>query len=365
MRETHLAGIFAVMDIYLVGGAVRDELLGRAVRERDWVVVGATPEAMIALGYRQVGRDFPVFLHPETQEEYALARTERKTGPGHTGFVCHAGPEVTLEEDLLRRDLTINAMARAPDGSIIDPFGGTADLQQHRLRHVSPAFEEDPLRVFRVARFAAQLPEFEVAPETMELMRLMAAENQLAQLSAERVWQELRKALSCASPVRFFEVLSQAGALSPWMAELEGLAVGFPPALGGPELRFGSLGWLVGDQQMEALSNRLRVPRRYQRLSGLIGRFGRGLAIWQRARPEQVLAALQALGAFSAGQDPDPALRIVEACADVDLRPLRHLTEELNAVTASAFQDQGLAGRALGEAIDGARIELIRRAQEV
>jgi tRNA nucleotidyltransferase (CCA-adding enzyme) len=351
------------MDIYLVGGAVRDELLGRSVKERDWVVVGGTPEAMKALGYRQVGRDFPVFLHPETQEEYALARTERKTGPGHTGFVCHAGPEVTLEEDLLRRDLTVNAMARTPDGAVIDPFGGAADLQQRLLRHVSPAFEEDPLRVFRVARFTAQLPEFEVAPDTLALMRRMAAENQLAQLSAERVWQELNKALSCAAPERFFEVLAHSGALSPWLVELEGLVIGFPPSLGDSLLRFASLGWLLGSEQMEALCQRLRTPRRYQRLSGLIARFGRGLAVWRRTRPERVVEALQGIGAFAAGRDPESALRVVEACADVDLEALRRLTDELAAVTASGFQNQGLAGKLLGEAIARARIDLIRGAQ--
>ncbi len=365
MRETHLAGIFVFMDIYLVGGAVRDELLGRAVKERDWVVVGATPEAMKALGYRQVGRDFPVFLHPETQEEYALARTERKTGPGHTGFVCHAGPEVTLEEDLLRRDLTINAMARASDGTVIDPCGGADDLQQRLLRHVSPAFEEDPLRVFRVARFAAQLPGFEVGSDTLALMRRMAVENQLAQLSAERVWQELSKALSCAAPERFFDVLAQAGALSPWLTEFEGLVVGFPQILSDSLLRFGSFGWLLDAAQMEALCQRLRAPRRYQRLAGLVARFGHGLTLWRRAEPERVLEALEAVGAFRAGRDPESALRVVEACAGVDLNTLRTLNKELAAVTASAFQNRGLTGRRLGEAIAQARIDHIRRAQRV
>ncbi len=160
------------MEIYLVGGAVRDALLGLPIRERDWVVVGSTPEEMQRLGYRQVGRDFPVFLHPQTNEEYALARTERKVGPGHTGFVCHAGPDVTLEEDLRRRDLTVNAIAQAHDGTLIDPWGGAADLSARRLRHVSEAFLEDPLRVFRVARFAAQLGAFgfRVEPETLQLM---------------------------------------------------------------------------------------------------------------------------------------------------------------------------------------------------
>jgi len=201
------------MKIYRVGGSVRDELLGHAVADRDYVVVGATPEAMRALGFRGVGRDFPVFLHPQTHEEYALARTERKSGRGHGEFVFHAAPGVTLEEDLARRDLTINAMARAEDGSLIDPFGGERDLRAGVLRHVGAAFAEDPLRVLRVARFAARFG-FAVAPETCALMRSIAESGELATLSAERLWQELSRALMERTPSRFISTLRRCGALA-------------------------------------------------------------------------------------------------------------------------------------------------------
>ena len=210
------------MKTFRVGGSVRDELLGRPVADRDYVVVGATPDELLARGFRPVGRDFPVFLHPDTREEYALARTERKTGRGHQGFRFHAAPGVTLEEDLARRDLTINAMARAEDGTLIDPFGGADDLRAGILRHVSPAFAEDPLRVLRIARFAARLG-FEVAPETEAMMRAMVAAGELAALTAERVWQEFARALMEHAPSRFFAVLRRCGALSRLLPEVDAL----------------------------------------------------------------------------------------------------------------------------------------------
>jgi tRNA nucleotidyltransferase (CCA-adding enzyme) len=208
------------MQTYCVGGAVRDELLGLPVQDRDWVVVGATPEAMLAQGFKPVGRDFPVFLHPRTHEEYALARTERKTAPGYAGFVFHAAADVTLEEDLARRDLTINAIARAEDGTLIDPHGGRADLDKKILRHVSPAFAEDPVRILRVARFAARFTEFSVAPETLELMRAMVAKGEVDALVAERVWQELARGLMEAKPSRMFETLRSCGALQKLLPEV-------------------------------------------------------------------------------------------------------------------------------------------------
>src|SRR6266542_184456 len=220
--------------IYRVGGAVRDELLGRPVADRDWVVVGATPETMIASGFKPVGRDFPVFLHPETREEYALARTERKHGRGYRGFEFFVSPDVTLEEDLQRRDLTINAMARGEDGTLIDPFGGEADLRAGVLRHVSPAFAEDPLRVLRVARFAARF-DFAVAPETEAIMRAIAAGGELAALTAERVWQELALALLEATPSRFFAALRRCGALSQLFPEVDAL-FGMPRRGGDSEI---------------------------------------------------------------------------------------------------------------------------------
>ena len=208
--------------IYRVGGSVRDELLGRPAGDRDWVVVGATPEMLIASGYRPVGRDFPVFLHPETREEHALARTERKHGRGYRGFEFFASPEVTLEQDLERRDLTINAMARAEDGSLIDPFGGEADLRARTLRHVSPAFAEDPLRVLRVSRFAARF-DFVVAPETEALLRNLSASGELATLAPERVWRELAIGLMEPYPSRMIAVLRECGALAQLLPEVNAL----------------------------------------------------------------------------------------------------------------------------------------------
>ena len=211
------------MKAYIVGGAVRDALLGLPASDRDWVVVGATPEQMLARGYRPVGRDFPVFLHPDTGEEVALARTERKSGRGYHGFAFHAAPEVTLQEDLARRDLTINAMARDEDGRLVDPYGGERDLRARVLRHVSPAFAEDPVRLLRVARFAARWPDFGVAPETMALMRRIVDEGEVDHLVPERVWQELARGLMESHPRRLIEVLREAGALARLLPEVERL----------------------------------------------------------------------------------------------------------------------------------------------
>lgn len=215
------------MQIYMVGGAVRDRLLGRPVNDHDWVVVGATPEQMIAQGYLPVGRDFPVFLHPQTREEYALARTERKSGRGYRGFAVQTSPDVTLEEDLSRRDLTINAIATSIDGAgaevIFDPYSGTDDLHNKVLRHVTDAFHDDPVRILRVARFAARFTDFSVAPETMELMRSMVAHGEADHLVAERVWQELARGLMEEKPSRMFEVLRQCGALQVVLPEVDRL----------------------------------------------------------------------------------------------------------------------------------------------
>lgn len=224
-RATEDSGYNPAMQIYLVGGAVRDQLLGLPVRERDWVVVGATPTEMEALGYRRVGRDFPVYLHPETREEYALARTERKTGPGYRGFEVQSASSVTLEEDLQRRDLTINAMARADDGRLLDPTGGQAHVAARLLHHVSDAFREDPVRILRVARFAARFHDlgFRVAPPTMDLMRSMVAGGEVASLVAERVWQETVLALDAPRPDVYFQVLRDCGALAVIFPEVDAL----------------------------------------------------------------------------------------------------------------------------------------------
>jgi tRNA nucleotidyltransferase (CCA-adding enzyme) len=239
------------MQTYIVGGAVRDGLLGIPVQDRDWVVVGATPEQMLAQGFRPVGKDFPVFLHPETQEEYALARTERKTAPGYRGFVFHTSPEVTLEDDLVRRDLTINAIARAEDGSLVDPFGGQNDLRARVFRHVSDAFLEDPVRILRVARFAARFPDFTVAPETNALMRTMVEQGEVDALVPERVWQEVARGLMEKKPSRMLAVLRDCGALARIMPELNALWGVPQPPLHHPEIDTGAHMMLVLDYAAE------------------------------------------------------------------------------------------------------------------
>ncbi|WP_060989988.1 multifunctional CCA addition/repair protein [Photobacterium leiognathi] len=241
------------MQTYLVGGAVRDTLLGLTVTDKDWVVVGTTPEAMLAAGFEQIGSDFPVFLHPKTKQEHALARTERKSGHGYTGFVCYSAPDVTLEQDLLRRDLTINAIAQAPNGDLIDPYHGQQDITNKVLRHVSPAFAEDPLRVLRVARFAARFAHlgFTVAPETMALMQEMVVSGELASLTPERVWKEWEKSLSSNDPQMFLTVLRQCGALAVVMPEIDAL-FGVPqPEKWHPEIDCGIHTLLVAKKAAE------------------------------------------------------------------------------------------------------------------
>jgi tRNA nucleotidyltransferase (CCA-adding enzyme) len=240
---------------YVVGGAVRDELLGLAAADRDWVVVGATPQQLIDQGYKPVGKDFPVFIHPQSGEEVALARTERKVGAGYHGFTFHAAPEVTLEQDLARRDLTINAIARAEDGTLIDPFGGQTDLQRGVLRHVSAAFVEDPVRLLRLARLAARFAHFTVADETMALLRRMVAAGEVDALVPERVWQELSRGLMAHRPSRMFEVLRTCGALQRLLPEVDRLWGVPQPALHHPEIDSGLHLMLVLD-----MAARLRAP---------------------------------------------------------------------------------------------------------
>ena len=273
-----------------MGGAVRDELLGLPVKDRDYVVVGATPGEMAKLGYKSVGRDFPVFLHPQTHEEYALARTERKTARGYHGFEFHAAPDVTLEQDLARRDLTINAIAKDVDGRIIDPFKGAADLQAGMLRHVSPAFAEDPVRILRVARFVARFG-FRIAPETLELMRRMADNGEADALVAERVWQEVARGLAEAKPSRMFEVLRECGALAHVMPEADALwddpetAVAAMRALdaaaqAGASLaaRFAALTRLLEPLAVESISTRLKAPSECRDLALLAARHANVIA---------------------------------------------------------------------------------------
>ncbi len=248
------------MQVYLVGGAVRDALLGLPVKERDWVVVGGTRDELLRMHYREVGRDFPVFLHPDTREEYALARLERKVAPGYRGFAVEFGPEVTLEEDLARRDLTINAIARAADGTLIDPHGGRRDIESRTLRHVSAAFTEDPVRVLRVARFAARFGRlgFRVAPETLDLMRSMVGRHEIDSLVPERVWLETEKALRESAAATFFTVLRECGALEVIYPEIDAL-FGVPqPPRWHPEIDTGVHTLMALDQAL-GLSDDTRV----------------------------------------------------------------------------------------------------------
>ena len=348
------------MEVYLVGGAVRDELLGRPVRERDWVVVGATAETLLRLGYRRVGRDFPVFLHPATNEEYALARTERKTAPGHRGFAVRAGQAVTLEEDLARRDLTVNAMAKAADGQLIDPFGGQRDLAGRTLRHVGEAFREDPLRVFRVARFAAELAGFGVHDSTRKLMSDMAAS--LAELPAERVWAEFRRALAADAPQRFVDVLGGCGCLGHWFAELDGAVIDARPDT--PRARFGGLGWTLGEARMGRLSARLKVPNDHAELAAAVARHGRVLAAWRTAEPARLYAAAKSIGAF---RHPALCHRVCDLVGDLAEAPLNDLPglfARLAAdVNVNALQHLGLSGAALGRRIEQDRIERLAALQ--
>jgi tRNA nucleotidyltransferase (CCA-adding enzyme) len=306
------------MKIYTVGGAVRDELLGLAVKDRDYVVVGATPEEMERRGFRPVGKDFPVFLHPETNEEYALARTERKTARGYRGFQVYAAPEVTLEEDLARRDLTINAIARDAEGRLIDPFGGAADLKAGILRHVSPAFVEDPVRVLRVARFAARFPAFRIADETLALMRSIVANGEVDALVPERVWQEFAKGLMEDAPQRMFAVLADAGALvrvlPEWQAldetrALAALAIAAERRLALPE-RSAALfaGTDVGT--VEQACQRLRCPGDCRDLAVLAARHAASIEDAERLDAATLLTLLAGCDAF---RRPDRFAALLEA----------------------------------------------------
>ena len=348
------------MEIYLVGGAVRDELLGREVRERDWLVVGGSAKALLAEGYRQVGKDFPVFLHPDTHEEYALARTERKSAAGHTGFTTDANPQVTLEEDLARRDLTINALAKDERGRVIDPFDGRKDLRRRVLRHVTEAFAEDPLRVFRVARFAAQLQGFNVHPDTRSFMAGMA--EALTELPGERVWGEFRKALAAPAPQRFIEVLLDCGCLSLWFPELEGIRL--DEGLRDAEARYGAIGWSLEPTAIEALSKRLKAPKAFARLADDIAGHGRLLSDWRRADAEELLAALIAINGFRDPSRRRAALIVAAFKAGVDLDPLDAALARIERELAAERQGwPDLSGPEMGARLRQVRLDRLAEAQ--
>ncbi len=403
------------MDTYLVGGAVRDRYLGQPAREKDWVVTHATPEEMLRLGYRQVGKDFPVFLHPETGEEYALARTERKTGPGYTGFAVDASPEVTLEEDLRRRDLTINAMAIDADGKLIDPCGGQADLSDRILRHVSPAFSEDPVRLLRVARFAARFAEsgFTVADETMKLMRQMVENGEVDALVAERVWQETQVALGESRPQVFFQILKDCGALAILFPELDEL-FGVPQVpkwhpevdcgvhtmmalqtvaamSDDPIVRFATLVHDLGKGKTPAdqlprhvghekrsvelilgMGARLRIPNSYIGLARLVARYHGHCHRALELRPSTLLRLIEATDAWRRPQRLDDFLIACEA----DFRGRKNFTEksypqaklvrEMADITGRVSTDDinldGLNGEEVGARLTEARCQAIAAA---
>ena len=403
------------MQTYLVGGAVRDALLGVPFHERDWVVVGATPQEMLDRGFTPVGKDFPVFLHPQTKEEYALARTERKQGHGYHGFELHFEPSVTLEQDLQRRDLTINAMAQRPDGTLVDPWGGQRDLEQRVLRHVSDAFVEDPLRVLRTARFAARYAPlgFSIAPETLELMAEITAQDELAHLAMERVWVETERALREDDPASYFRVLRDCGALKALFPEVDAL-FGVPQrAEHHPEIDSGVHTLMVLEQaarlsatsevrwaallhdlgkadtpadilprhighekrgltRVNALCDRIKAPNAHRELALAACEFH---LLAHRAREltgKTLLKLLRATGALRPQGHFEAFLAVCEADARGRLGKedthypqadyLRRARDTAKAVTAAAFVEQGLQGKAIGEAIAQ---EQVRRLQSL
>ncbi len=365
------------MKIYCVGGAVRDELLGLPVKDRDFVVVGATPEEMVKLGYKPVGRDFPVFLHPQTHEEHALARTERKTAKGYHGFAFHAAPDVTLEQDLARRDLTMNAIAKDADGRIIDPHGGADDLKAGMLRHVSSAFSEDPVRILRVARFAARFG-FRVAPETMTLMRAMAASGEVDALVPERVWQEVARGLMAERPSRMFEVLRECGALERVMPEVDALLD--DPAAGQAAMhaldaaaqagatlpvRFSALTRRLEPLAVESLASRLKVPADCRDLALLAARHVNTVL---DAAELDADAVLELLGTADAWRRPERFEELVAAvfAGESGSGPARARLERARAAAAVVNTGE-IAKASKGTAdirgnVDAARLEAIRRA---
>jgi tRNA nucleotidyltransferase (CCA-adding enzyme) len=390
------------MEVYLVGGAVRDELLGRPVRERDWVVVGATPEEMVEQGFRPVGRDFPVFLHPESGEEYALARTERKTARGYRGFRVHATPDVTLEQDLLRRDLTVNAMARDSAGQLIDPYNGRRDIEDRVLRHVSPAFVEDPVRVLRVARFSAMLTAlgFTIAPDTRELMREMVASGELDALVPERVWQETRRSLETGRPDVFFSVLRDCGALACVFPELDRL-FDAPAGLDGStgpdagalmlaavreaarltplaRIRFAALahgvrrgasfqgsepGDEAGAQVIADMSARLRIPNDYRDLAMLAARFHADCIRAAGLDAEGLLETLEGLDAFRRPERFGEFLVACEAILQADAGHSDHMgpaiLDRARAAASSVRPAGELAGKDIGKRLRDDRLRAL------
>jgi tRNA nucleotidyltransferase (CCA-adding enzyme) len=334
---------------FVVGGAVRDELLGLPVKDRDHVVVGATPEEMTAGGFKPVGRDFPVFLHPQTHEEYALARTERKSGRGYRGFTVYSSPDVTLEQDLARRDFTINAMAKTPEGEVIDPFNGIKDLKEGVLRHVGPAFAEDPVRILRGARFAARFG-FRIADETLALMKQMVDSGEADHLVAERVWQEFAKGLAEAHPERMFETLERCGLGARLLAELKTI----PKSFSGPlPVRFAVLCWPLQEPEVKSLCDRLRAPNEERELALLAVRLKNSLGA---AKPDALLSVLKKADAF---RRPERFHALLEAAAlatpGFDRSKLEGALQAAASVDAGELARRASAPAAISALLDEAR----------
>ncbi len=353
--------------VFLVGGPVRDQLLGLQAHDNDWVVVGSTPDQMLKAGFTQVGKDFPVFLHPESKEEYALARTERKEGHGYQGFVCYTSPDVTLEEDLLRRDFTINAMALSEQQELVDPYNGQKDLTLKILRHVSPAFAEDPLRVLRGARFLSRFYHlgFSIAEETQQLMAQLAEQGELEHLSAERVWKETERALMEKNPEQYFFLLQQVNALKVWWPELEGQDLNLPKIFNHQPtalLRWGYLLRNLAPSEIKTLCERLRCPKRCQDFALLV-QASLTTLLEPKATTQtekDCLALLEKSGVLKQGGLFSELLMLLPD-TQYDLKQQwQTLAKQVAEVKAQDYLAQGLKGPALGQAMTQGRLQVIR-----
>lgn len=358
------------MKIYLVGGAVRDELLGLPVKEKDWVVVGATPEEMIAHGFKPVGKQFPVFLHPKTHEQYALARTERKITKGYKGFHFYTAPNVTLEEDLKRRDLTINAIAKSSEGKIIDPYQGQYDLKNKVFRHISHAFQEDPVRILRLARLASKFPEFSVCPKTLNLMKKMTNTGEVDALVAERVWQELIRALGNANPARFFTVLNDCGALS----------ILFPPLYQknqslnslsrittktlSPVIRFAALFSQLHSKSIQQLALQYRIPSKYSDLAILVSQFKKIYKKINFMDEKEWLDFILKTDALRRNERFEKFLFICSSLYPNSIKncdKIRKIVRAIKSINIESLKEKELKGKVFAREIETIRLEVIRK----